>query len=232
MKTNIPYIKKEQKKIASLVTKQFKHYYLTGGTALSFTFDHRFSEDLDFFTQKYKKDETEKIMDFISQKTGYSFELSEEQDKPKLVPMKVYYLQLTNNIGLKIDFVQDFLENIKKIKNGLHSVEDIYYRKVFITVGAKEKESSIGRLLSTGRQTVKDLYDLYYLSKHHKTLSDFFFDYFSYDKAERLIAWFRSFNRMQIKTELLDLVPEVDTGEVLDHLDREILKRIPDKLVS
>ena len=55
MKNEISYIKKEQKRITELVTAKFKKYYLTGGTALSFYFNHRFSEDLDFFSQRYKK---------------------------------------------------------------------------------------------------------------------------------------------------------------------------------
>ena len=60
MKDKITYIKDEQKKIATMVTKKFKNYYLTGGTALSFYFGHRFSEDLDFFTQRYRKEEPER----------------------------------------------------------------------------------------------------------------------------------------------------------------------------
>lgn len=60
------YIQKEQKRITGLVVKKFKDYYLTGGTALAFYFGHRFSEDLDFFSQKYQKNDPDKIMAFIS----------------------------------------------------------------------------------------------------------------------------------------------------------------------
>ncbi len=51
MENKISYIKSEQKKITEFVTKNFKKYYLTGGPALSVYFNHRFSEDLDFFSQ-------------------------------------------------------------------------------------------------------------------------------------------------------------------------------------
>ncbi|MBU3911205.1 MAG: nucleotidyl transferase AbiEii/AbiGii toxin family protein [Candidatus Omnitrophica bacterium] len=230
MKKKISYIKDEQKKIMEIVTKKFRNYYLTGGTGLGFYFDHRFSEDLDFFTQEYKKEDPDRIMNFISQKTGFDFKLDAEQDDPKLVPMKVYFLELKHGCVLKIDFVQDFMDNIKKVKGGLHSIEDIYVRKLGTVVGTGKKKSIVGRTMSTGRQTAKDLFDIYYLSENYKKVSDFFLKYFSIDRVENFIAWYRGFNRMNLKLELLDLVEGVDTGKVLRHLDDELLKNLPDKL--
>jgi len=230
MKKKISYIKDEQKKIMEIVTKKFKNYYLTGGTGLGFYFDHRLSEDLDFFTQEYKKEDPDRIMNFISQKTGFDFKLDAEQDDPKLVPMKVYFLELKHECVLKIDFVQDFMDNIKKVKDGLHAIEDIYVRKLGTVIGAGKKKSIVGRTMSTGRQTAKDLFDIYYLSENYKKVSDFFLEYFSVDRVESFIAWYRGFNRMNLKLELLDLVIGVDTGKVLRHLDDEILKNLPDKL--
>ena len=231
MKGKISYIKSEQRKIARLLTGKFKKYYLTGGTALSFYFDHRFSEDLDFFTQNYRKEDPDRIMGFVSKESGFDFKLEAEQEDPRLIPMKVYSLGLKRGCVLKIDFVQDFEENIKRIKNGLHSLEDIYCRKISAGIGTAKKQDTTGRIISAGRQSVKDLFDLYYLSKHHMALSEFFFEYFPYDKAEDIIAWYRGFNRMRLKIELLDLVPKVDTAKVIIHLDDEILKKIPDKLI-
>lgn len=231
MRNKIFYIKGEQRKLYRLVTKKFKKYYLTGGTALSFYFDHRFSEDLDFFTQEYKKEEPDQIMSFVSKETGFNFKLEAEQDDPKLIPIKVYFLELKRGCVLKIDFVRDFEKNIKRIKNGLHSLEDIYYRKISAAIGMVKKQDATGRIIHAGRQSVKDLFDLYCLSKHHQPLSKFFFEYFSYDRAEGLIAWYRGFNRMNLKIELLDLVPKVDTVKVITHLDDEILKKLPEKLL-
>ena len=94
MKNKIAYIKSEQKKITALVTNKFKKYYLSGGTALSFYLGHRFSEDLDFFTQEYGKEGPSQIMRFISKETGFNFSLEAEQDDSKLIPMKVYFLEL------------------------------------------------------------------------------------------------------------------------------------------
>ncbi len=231
MGNKISYIKKEQKRVAEIVTRKFRKYYLTGGTALSFYFEHRFSEDLDFFSQSYNKKDPQTIMNFVSRQTGFEFKLEAEQDTPKLIPMKVYLLELKRGCVLKIDFVQDFQENIKKIKNGLHSLEDIYYRKISIGTRTSGKLNIIGREIPSGRQSVKDLFDIYYLSKYHKPLSEFFFEYFSYDKAEGLIAWYKGFNRMDLKVGLLDLVSKVNPGEVIRYLDSEILKKLPEKLI-
>jgi len=231
MKNKISYIKNAQRSITDMITKKFKKYYLTGGTALSFYFDQRFSEDLDFFTQEYRKEDPEKVMKFVSKKTGLAFRLEAEQDAPDLIPMKVYFLELKNECFLKIDFVLDFRENIKEIKNGLHSVDDIYCRKIYAAVGTIKKQDDTGKVIHAGRQSVKDFFDLYYLSKHYKLLSEFFFEYFSYDKAESLIAWHRGFNRVDLKTELLDLVADINTAKAIKHLDDEILKKLPEKLM-
>ena len=163
-------------------------------------------------------------------KAVFEFKLEACQDDPKLIPMKVYSLGLKRRCVLKIDFVQDFLKNIKRIKNGMHSLEGVYYRKIFAGIGTVKKIDTTGRIIHAGRQSVKDLFDLYYLSKHHRALSEFFFEYFPYDKAEALIAWYRVFNRMNLKIELLDLVPKVDIAKVITHLDEEILKKLPDRL--
>lgn len=232
MDKRISYIKGEQKKIARMVTREFKNYYLTGGTALSFYFGHRFSEDLDFFTQAYKKKDPDRIMSFVSRETGFEFRLEAEQDDPKLIPMKVYFLELERDCVLKMDFVQDFEENIKGIKNGLHSVEDIYFRKLNTAVGGGTKRDITGRIMAAGRQTAKDLFDVYYLSKHFKRVSGFFLEHFPVRKAENLIAWYRSFNRLELKLELSDLSARVDSGKVLRHLDDEVLRVLPDKLLS
>ena len=119
--------------------------------------------------------------------------------------MKVYFLKLGKSCKLKIDMVQDYVENLKPIKKGMHSLDDIYYRKIFAAIGAYVKEDAIGRVIPTGRQTAKDLFDIYYLSKEHKPLSKFFLEYFTYDKAEPFFVWYRSFDRTSLRSDLIDL---------------------------
>jgi predicted nucleotidyltransferase component of viral defense system len=225
------YIQKEQKRITGLVTKKFKRYYLTGGTALAFYFGHRFSEDLDFFSQKYKKSDPDKIMNFIKAETGFDYQLDAVQDDPKLIPMKVYFMELKDKQVLKIDFVKDYVENMNPIRDGLHSIDDIYLRKLYAAIGMQGKELDTGRKIATGRQSVKDLFDIHYLSSKYKPLCEVFFECFSYDQAERLDAWYRGFDKTETKLGLMDLVSGIDTGKIIKHLDEQIIKKIPGKLI-
>ena len=145
--------------------------------------------------------------------------------------MKAYFLTLNKGYKLKVDIVQDYIKNIKKLKNGLHSLDDIYYRKIITAIGTSKKESMIGSPIPTGRQTAKDLFDIYYLSKKYKVLSKFFLEHFTYENAEPLFVWYRSFNRMNLKLDLMDLVPGIDPSLILSYLDNEILKKLPKKLM-
>ena len=197
---------------------------------MAFYFNHRFSEDLDFFTQKYIMSDSGKIMRYIKKETGFSYQLDAVQDDPRLIPMKVYFMELKHNCVLKIDFVRDFTENINDIKDGCHSVEDIYLRKIRAAIGSQTKDSAVGRGMATGRQSVKDLFDLYYLSSQYKTLFKFSFEYFSYNEIGRLDAWYRGFDRTELKFSLLDLVPGVDVAKILKYMDGQIFKKIPAKL--
>ena len=134
------YIVKEQKRISDLAVKKFPDYYLTGGTALAFHFQHRFSEDLDFFSQKYQKNDPDNIMKYIANETGFEYQLDAEQDDIKFVPMKVYFMELKDKQVLKIDFVKDFVSNVNPPKEGLHSLDDIYLRKLYAAIGMQGKE--------------------------------------------------------------------------------------------
>lgn len=231
MDEKIAIVKKEQKRVAKLVAKQFKNYYLTGGTALAFYFNHRFSEDLDFFTQQYVSKEPEEIMGFIKDKTRFSFQLDFEQDGPDVLPIKIYYLEIKKGIALKIDFVKDSIKNLHKVKNGLHSIEDIYCRKIFAAIGTRKAQSATGMVMATGRQAVKDLFDIYYLSTKYFPISKFFFKHFPMNEAARLDVWYRGFNRTEAKLELVDTIPQVDPGKVFAYLDREIFEKMPDKII-
>jgi hypothetical protein len=145
--------------------------------------------------------------------------------------MKIYTLEIRKGVPLKVDFVQDFVKNRRPVKEGLHSIDDIYYRKIWAGIGGREKVGSIGQGLPSGRQSAKDAYDLYWLSRKHEAISDFFVRNFSEAQAERLILWWKGFNRRDLKLELVDLAPGADPGKVLHYLDDEILKRFPGKLL-
>ena len=220
------YLPKEQKRIFRLVKALKTPYYLTGGTALAFQFGHRFSEDLDFFTQEYKKDDPDKIMKHIKEKTKYAYSLINELNEPGLVPLKSFQLAMEENTSLKLDFVSDFTNNLREIKNGMHSPEDIYYRKICITLGKKAgMTDDVGRTISIGRQTVKDLLDIYFLSRRIEPLHKFFLRYFTPNVFEYVESWYRGFNRMEAKLEMPYYAPTIDPGDVFRYLDKEILQK-------
>lgn len=231
MKNEISDIQKEQKKITVAVTKEFPQYYLTGGTALAFYFNHRFSEDLDFFSQNYDPKVPEQIMQYLRKMTGFLYRFKAENKKKGLVQMRVYVISLPNGFPLKIDFVQDYHPNIKKTENGIHSVEDIYFRKCSIGLRPSNRQDELGRELIAGRQMAKDIFDLYYLSKHYKKLSEFCFEHFTEQELERFCAWYRRFNRLDLKIGLQELKTKEDVSEVISYLDKEILRTIAPKVM-
>jgi predicted nucleotidyltransferase component of viral defense system len=224
------YVVRQQKRISGLVTNKFTDYYLTGGTALAFYFKHRYSEDLDFFTQKYDFVQVKKVAKYIEQNTGFSCKLEARQNKRGLIPMAVYSLILPKGLSLKVDFVQDYALSIKPIKKGLHSIEDIYYHKLVAATGISTKVNEVGRSIPSGRQAAKDLFDIYYLSNRYSKLSEFFLEYFSYDSVERLMGWYVGFDRIELKLELARTAPKVNTATILRHLDSEIMRKLPEKI--
>ena len=218
------YIEKEQKRIHRLVTQKFPDYYLTGGTALAFYFRHRFSEDLDFFTQNYRASKAGEIMKFIGEKTGYAFDLTFEQNNPQFLPMRMYMMAIGRELTLKIDIVQDPHKNIQKIKDGTHSLDDIYYRKIFITLDPYHADvDETGRGITMARREAKDIFDIYYLSTHYEALNDFFIRHFPSKLFARMDSWYRSLDRRDIMIELSERVENVDPKQVLKHLDGQIL---------
>lgn len=226
-------LEKTQERILKLVAKQYPQVYLVGGTALSLSYHHRMSEDLDFFTQVYSSKLHRGIAAFIKKETGFKFDLVEEEKRKKYVQMAIYEFEAGKNLILKIDFVSDFMKLLQpKQKNGIASIEDIYYRKILAVIGWKAGESETGRMLAGGRQKTKDLYDIFYLSSQIEKLSIWFPNHFDLGAYERLAAWYLSIPKQKTQLELLELVPTCDTKLVFKHLDDEIIKKLNQRYVA
>jgi predicted nucleotidyltransferase component of viral defense system len=216
-----------QRRILRLVADRYPQVYLVGGTALSLSFKHRYSEDLDFFTQHYTATLHRQMASFISRVTGFSFSMIEEEKRSRYVKMAVYEFEIGRHSVLKVDFVSDVSALLKpRRRNGLASVEDIYCRKILAVIGWKMKASSVGRVLAGGRQKTKDLYDIFYLSGRFEVLSDFFPKYFDAHAYERLVSWYLNISKQRAITELLELVPKCDTKSVFMTLDDEIIYKL------
>ncbi|MFP4473854.1 MAG: nucleotidyl transferase AbiEii/AbiGii toxin family protein [Candidatus Omnitrophota bacterium] len=214
-------------------------YYLAGGTALSlFYLGHRASYDLDFFTQTIDYSAADTILEHIQHSLSVTAQLAAEQRRPELVPMRVYHLQdPKTKENCKIDFVQDpvrLLSAPDRI-NGIDilSKEDIYYRKIYTVSGASSEQNITGKDIRVGgRQEAKDFFDLYFLSTVFIPLSEFITRYADFSMVEGLIYWYRTFDRTQMKTDLLELITAhtVDFREMDRHIHDEIQRLIREQI--
>ena len=142
---------KEQKIILDAITKTNylqSSFYFTGGTALSnFYLSHRYSDDLDFFSEnKFDNQVLLTLMDEWSSKYNFSF-------KSRFIEVVyIFNLVFKNKTELKVDFAyypHKRLERGKVIDNlEIDSLLDIAVNKI---------------LTVSQRSEVKDFVDLYFL---------------------------------------------------------------------
>jgi len=147
----VPILTKEQDIILAEVKKSgflSTNFYFTGGTALSASYlQHRYSEDLDFFSEE--NIDTEAIFTFfqnLSKQHSFTFTSEFQQ------VVYIFLLKFNNTTTLKVDFGYYPYKQIEKPKelNGIKtdSLIDIAVNKL---------------LTITQRNTVKDFVDLYFL---------------------------------------------------------------------
>ncbi len=144
----------EQKKILDQIRKSDlvrKNFYLTGGTALSqYYLQHRYSEDLDFFTET--KVDRQDIYQFITT-LSHLFKITFLLKETEIAQM--FFLKFPREKIIKVDFVYKPVKILKKgtIDNGIivDSFVDIAVNKI-VTVN--------------DRSSVKDFVDLYFILDH------------------------------------------------------------------
>ncbi len=118
-----------------------------------------------------------------------------------------------------------------KIINGINvlSLEDIYVRKIYAITGGLQADDFIGRKITLGgRQEAKDFFDLYCLSSIFTGLNKFCAKYCNRLVRESMIRWFRTYNRMDMKTGLLELKlnKDIDYAVIERHFKKEINKML------
>lgn len=123
-------------------------YYFTGGTALSaFYLQHRYSEDIDLFSQeKLDNQVIFTLVQDLGQKHGFTI-----QSRSTEVTY-IFDLTFKNGVGLKVDFAY---YPYKRLRKG-------------VTFGGVETDSlldiAVNKLLTVSqRNEVKDFVDLYFL---------------------------------------------------------------------
>lgn len=223
---------KNIERILEIFAGKLRGFYLVGGTALSlFYFKHRISEDLDFFTQKFNFKKIERIMGNLK-KREIKVDLLEQLNEKGRMKIVVYNV-IFKKRKIKIDFVEDFVPLLKKVKiiNGIPvaSLEDIYLRKIFTVTGTGSIEDLTGKKqIIGGREEAKDFYDIYFLSTTFMPISEFVSKFCNKFIAQNLIRWFSTYDRFRIKSGLSDLKTnhKLDFKVMEKHLKDEIDKII------
>jgi len=219
-----------QKQVLKALAEKIDEFYLAGGTALSMMyFQHRESYDLDFFTKDFSKDKVVQIIHNLQKKLSVRIEMAAEQLKDSMAKMLVYMIHFDDESICKIDFVEDSVEIINDFKrvDGINilSLEDIYLRKIYAVAGHVKSVDVTGKDIWTGgRQEAKDFYDLFCLSSIHVPLSNYMKKIKDPTLIEGLITWYRTYDRITMKTGLLDLVmnKQADFRAMEDHFKNEI----------
>ena len=218
---------KAQKQILQVVTSSKSNVYLVGGTALAIRYKHRYSEDLDFFTQRWTKALHRTLAKRITTATGFPARLIAEQRKPGLAGVAFYNFQITTKDLLKVDVIEDFDRLLHPVGlDGVASLDDICLRKLRAVIGWRGRRSSTGQELSGGRQEAKDLFDVWYLSTHHAPLHEWFPAHFSREDYARLTRWLQAMTRQETTFALLDVAPGCNTKRIVRHLEEQVYDRL------
>lgn len=196
-----------------------------------FYYEHRESDDLDFFTQDYSKERILNIIENLKTNSGWPIELVKEQTSEQLVRIAVFIIKMDHKKECKIDFVEDYVPLMKPLKqvDGIRilSLEDIYLRKIYTIAGHIPSLNDIGqKVVLGGRQRAKDFYDVYCLSTITTPLSEFVSGLQNHTLTEGIIRWYRTYDRMTMQDELLDLPTKTkpDYRVIEDHFKKEIDK--------
>ena len=158
-----------EKVFANLDMLGIPNCILAGGTALArFYLQHRVSYDLDFFVPG--RFSTERLLVKLS-KAGLAMHDVQIEEGGSFVTQLHGYTDWQGTM-LKISFVEDVYEGMWPTRNFDHViteiVEGLYHRKLRTISG-----SGYGRETKGARQTARDLFDTYVLSKQIKSLCSF-----------------------------------------------------------
>lgn len=146
---------KQQINVLSFINSElllYKSFYFTGGTCLSeYYLHHRYSEDLDFFSeQEFNPMDVTALFKSKKNRLGYK-----EIDFQQSFNRNIYHLIFSSDYSLKVEFTYfpfgRIDDSLKKDNLSVDSLKDIAVNKVF-TIMQKPR----------GR----DFYDLYFILRH------------------------------------------------------------------
>lgn len=222
-------IRTTQKQILNAFSKNNYNYALAGGTALELYYlNHRYSNDLDFFSSEYDEKNIDKLLYHIQEETSYKIDFDNEFITENKAKVKFYIIKINDSNTLKIDFIEDvFFDNptIREYdKVPVYDVEHIYYQKIIAISGTYLRTDETGRERLTGRNEAKDIVDLFYMSKKVLLLHKFL-QKMPNMQQRGIITWYRSFSRQDLALNVLDLDiydKNFDSSLMINHIESEI----------
>lgn len=229
---------KYQRKVLEALSGRINDFYLAGGTALSlFYFRHRLSVDLDFFTRDFSMSRIKEVVEYIESGLKVRAELVSQVSGKGKAHIAIYNVFLNGGMPLKVDFVEDFINLIKKPESvggiNVMSLEDIYIRKIFAAAGMAKRADAAGKAeFMGGRAEAKDFFDLYYLSHTFMPLSGFAKKYCDATSREAVVHWFRTYDRMDMMNGILELKSDkkADYKAMERHFAKEINAVLEDEI--
>lgn len=227
-------IRDTQLKLLETFSETSKTFALSGGTALElFYLKHRFSRDLDFFSAKYNVKEIDTLISKFNEVVIGKIKLENELVTPYKARVRFYTVKIRGTtLPLKIDFIEDVFFDKPKIKKfdeiPVYDANDIYFQKIVALLGTYLVRNDTGREIITGRKEVRDVVDIYYLSKKVCPLRRFIKN-LTREYQRGLVHWYRSYPRQEVKLGVLDLDiydKNFDVLEMITYLDNELKKFI------
>jgi TfoX/Sxy family transcriptional regulator of competence genes len=215
--------------LQSLNDDQFNRAKLCGGTALARCWlNHRVSYDLDFFLP----DGFDALaLSSALKKRGIEFEVSDiVDDKHKANQLHGYLVHMGER--LKVSFIEDSYFDVYpalQTKFGnltvtTESIDGLYHRKLRTVSGRVSEGSEV----VGGRQTARDLFDLYVLSKVAKPIRDFIatvpysFPSDAFDNGLSSMHWLE----LAVELQQIRCAPEWDTAKYIAVLQDALLAEI------
>jgi len=218
---------------------------LCGGTALSrFYLQHRISYDLDFFIPEGMAFNAQALADRIaSQVKIQGLEITHDAIKADQLH---FFVPLPGGDGIKMSFAEDmYAATFPPVPSGLkisgvevqtESVQGLYHRKLRTVVGWADRDALMPQ---GGRQTARDMFDLYVLSQTAMPLKPFIeslpyaFPLDAFTGGMAVMPWF------EIAGELAQTIAAprwqsgCDVSAVRDHLFNQLgMAELPPELTE
>src|SRR3990170_8050843 len=230
---------KQQDKILEKIFDNEKNIFpgarviLVGGTALARCYlQHRASYDLDFFVNA--RFDPSVIQSRLSN-AGAPLRMVEIVNDP-MFAIELHGVVNIDGEPLRVSVVEDIYADLFPVRtvSGIRTetVERLYHRKIRTLTGSGDGiVSSTGRMVSAGaRQTARDLFDLYVLSKEIKPLMESMREINEHGAAvpeALLISGFRRIRWM----ELLDEFEALEKAEKYSGIRLFDMKRYFDEVL-